>query len=1076
MKIMDRPSGIPTSKTKIIVPRRREGLLTRPRLLDLLAGILEKKLFLISASAGYGKTSLLVDFAVHTDLPVCWLSLDELDRDPQHFVSNLIACISYRFPEFGAESRQSLANLTSEHDIQPLAITLSNEAYQFIHEHFVLILDDYHLIEDVAPIRELLSRFAQLADENCHIIIASRNIVKLPILPVFVVRQQVDGLDYNELAFRADEIQALLAHSYHHNISAEQAGELAEATEGWITSLQFSGVEGIPDRADRARLARVTGVDAFDYLGQQVLDQQPLAVREFLLQSAMLEEYNESFCRAILSPIHPEVLDWTELMNIVQERNLFVQPVGEDGSWLRYHHLFRDFLQTRLKLESPEIARKIQIRLAEFYEGHKEWQKAYSLHRELGEAEALADMIERAGPTLLVNAVVTLEGWLDALPPSVIRARPALLSLSGCVTYMKGDLRAGLNLLTLAESAFRSNMDATGLSRTLARRTVVHRYLGDYVSSVRDAEEVLRLSETLDELQDVRAEALRAIGLSQYHMGEAKRAVQSLERSLAIYSRLHEVRNIPILLMETGMAYSAIGEYKAAETSYKKALDIWRKEGNLSWQANLLNNLGVLYHYTGQYEKAALAYEEGLTDAQNSHYTRMEAYLRSGLGDLYAELEEYDAAAQSYREAEQLTPETGEIFLYNYLPLAQANLALLRGNFPETHQRLESVEKNPPESFSHFERGLLELIRGRLLLSEGYAPLAIMTLSKSEKYLVENGRDLESAWSRLWLAAALMANGDKIQALNKMEEALSVRKQAEHSLRIQLRQARGWLTGLERDAKGGGSLLLALREVRQLDVQLPQARRKLRLLAHTVEMPVPHITIQALGKAQVLINGEQLHSADWQPQAARLFFYFLSLRVPVTKEQACNALWPDLDDPDTRFKNFLYRLRRVMGQQVILFENDLYYFNRSLDFDYDGEAFDALLTRARAAASPEEELVYLRKATDLVRGHFLEDIDAVWVTAERARLDQAFLGALVSIAELYWRTNQYELALQACQRVKDHDPCTEAAYRVGMRIHHAQNNRHAITLEYEACRLALLEDLGLTPSEETETLYRQLIT
>ncbi len=1038
---MDRPPAIPISRTKIIVPRRREGLLTRPRLLDMLSGVLEKKLFLISASAGYGKTSLLVDFAAHTELPVCWLSLDELDRDPQHFISNLIACIAYCFPSFGAESYQGLANLTSEHDIQALAITLSNEAFQFIHEHFVIILDDYHIVEDVVPIKELLSRFVQLSDENCHIVIASRNIVRLPILPVFVVREQVDGLDYNELAFRADEIQALLAQSYHQNISAEQARELAEATEGWITSLQFSGVEGLPGGMDRARRARVTGGGAFDYLGQQVLDQQPAPVRDFLLQSAMLEEYNESFCRAILSPIRPDVSNWGQLMDIVQERNLFVQPVGEDGSWLRYHHLFRDFLQTRLKLESPELARGIQLRLAAFYEEHHEWQKAYSLHLELGDAAAVADLIERAGPTLLVSAVVTLEGWLEALPPSLIHQRPSLLSLLGCVTYMRGDLKGGVRLLSLAESAFRSKDDAPGLSRTLARRTVVHRYLGDFESSVQDADEVLRLSETADELQDVRAEALRAIGLSQYQRGEARKAVQSLERSLAIYSRLQQIRNIPILLMETGMAYSAIGEYGTAEESYKKALEIWRKEGNLSWQANLFNNLGVLYHYTGQYEKAALSYEEGLNDAQNSNYTRMEAYLHASLGDLYVDLEEYEAAHQSYLAAEHITPGTGENFLYNYLALAQANLALLKGNLPEVEQRLDSVGKKVPAAVSDYERAQLEFTRGRLALAKGNLENAVSWLHMAETNFVAEGRELESAWSRVWLAAALQESGENLQAINKMDEALSVRRQAEHSLWIQWRQARKWLTALETDNKASGRLQLVLKEVRRLDVQLPAIRRRLRLLAHAVEMPVPHITIRGLGKSQVLINGQPLHSSDWQPQAARLFFYFLRLKSPVTKEQACTALWPDLADPETRFKNFLYRLRRAIGQQVIIFDNDLYFFNRSLDYEYDVEAFEALLMRAKAASTPEDELIYARKAVDLVRGSYLEDIDAIWVTPERARLEEIYMNTLVSIAELYWRTNQYDLALESCQRAKDQDRCNEAVYRVGMRIYHARNNQ-----------------------------------
>src|SRR5512138_2882915 len=143
-------SSIPVSKTKIIVPPRRRELLSRPRLLENLKSSLDNKLLLLSAPAGYGKTSLLIDLAHSIEMPVCWLSLDQLDRDPQRFLAYLIASLAERFPEVGETSRHQLSRLKSiEQDAESILVILTNELYDRVENDFLMIIDDYHLLDDV---------------------------------------------------------------------------------------------------------------------------------------------------------------------------------------------------------------------------------------------------------------------------------------------------------------------------------------------------------------------------------------------------------------------------------------------------------------------------------------------------------------------------------------------------------------------------------------------------------------------------------------------------------------------------------------------------------------------------------------------------------------------------------------------------------------------------------------------------------------------------------------------------------------------------------------------------------------
>lgn len=1061
--------SIPISKTKIIVPPRRPELLSRPRLLDSLKGLLVNKLLLLSAPAGYGKTSLLIDLAHNVEMPVCWLSLDLLDRDPQRFIAYLIASLTERFPGIGQTSRLQLNRLKSiEQDGESLLVTLTNEIYDQIEDDFLLIIDDYHLLDDVPVISALVNRFLELVVENCHVLLSSRTLPSLEDVTLMVAREQVAGISHAELAFVPREVQALYAQNYHQHLSDEAANEFIQQTGGWITGMVLSNLPGMP---------RISGVDTFAYLGRQVLDQQPGYVREFLIRSSLPDEFNAEFCEIVLGPLYSAPQNWYEFMGLILEKNLFVLPLDEDGRWLRYHPLFREFLQSRLREERPYEVRPMLERMVIGYEKAAEWEKAYFTCRQLSDPDALAGLIERVGTHMLQTALVTLEGWIKSLPPAIVHTRSGLISLRGMMAAMKGNLEEASRLLYRVVPIYRKDQDVPGLALALTRRAHTLRLLGKYSASIKDIEEVLQLAESDPALQPLYAEALRLKGLNLYRLGESRNAVDELEHSLSLYTELNETSSISMLLNETAMVYGAVGDVESAKTSFEKALKIRQKEENLYYQAEILNNLGVLYHQIGEYELAAETYETGLVCARKSRHQRAECLILAGLGDLYCEVEEFDSALQAYQQAEVLTNALGESFIANYLVMAKGILSLLKHDLNSAGQVQRNYKRKIKMSQSMYEHGLWAFFEGRYYLLKGELRKSVRLLQECKDFFIQDGRDLELQWSKVWLAAAYDKADMRNQAVSEIKE-LIIGANPEHALVVAFKQAETWISDLQNDIQVGRQLSGFLEKARRLAMKLPSIRRALRRHAQSIQMPVASLTIRSFGRAEVMVSGRSIAMSDWKTRSVRdLFFYFLLKQEAVTKEQVGEELWPETDNPQAlraRFKDEIYRLRRAVGKNVIVFNDEYYLFNRTLDYEYDVEAFEAHLSHARKVRDKRERIQYLRKAIDLVHGPYLADVDAEWAASERERLGRAYELALEELAGLYLDINQMQQCLSICQRALQRNRYHETIYQLEMRAYAALGDRASIARRYQACKAALKEGLGISPSEETELIYREL--
>ena len=454
---------LPLLETKLYYPRRAAGAVSRPRLLahiqrpSLSEGSYHRKLTLICAPAGFGKTTLLADWiASLPDKRIAWVSLDRSDNDPALFWSYLIGALQKvdarlggRFSSGEAAPAHSLLQSPQPPPIESVLMMLLNELTA-IEQELVLILDDYHVIE-TKTIHDGIAFLLSHLPPKVHLIIASR---ADPPLSLARLRScgELTELRASDLRFTPDEATAFLKQSMGLEISTDEVSALDQRTEGWIAGLQLAalsllslqGHENISDF-----VAAFSGDDRYivDYLLEEVLQRQPARIRHFLLKTAILERFNGALCNAVTGQD-----DGQDMLAMLERGNLFIIPLDSKRQWYRYHHLFADVLQAHALMAWSEQMPRLHERASKWYEQNGLFSEAIRHALCAQSFERAAGLIEQMWPTMRQRQRETsVLGWSKSLPDALIRNRPVLSVAYALVLLNEGQLDAVESRLQDAE-------------------------------------------------------------------------------------------------------------------------------------------------------------------------------------------------------------------------------------------------------------------------------------------------------------------------------------------------------------------------------------------------------------------------------------------------------------------------------------------------------------------------------------------------------------------------------------------------------------------------------------------------
>ena len=713
-------SVYPLINTKIRTPRRRQNSLRRERLLNFIHSHIQCKLILIAAGAGYGKTSLIIDYAHDTDLPVCWYSLDAGDKQLAVFVTYLVHSLRQRFPQFG----QAVLDLFDGaqdgdgEDVDLLSRLLVDAIEQTIRQYFVLVLDDYHEVIDSEPVNALLDALLRYLPENCHIILASRGIPRRLTLTRLVARREVTGLGQEDLRFTPPEIYALLHSLGNLSLTQEQTRILAERTEGWITGVLLAAQANWGGIApDILRITGATG-GVFTYMAEEILERQPLSWQRFLLGSALLTEMTPPLCDALL-----DINDSAQILLELTERNLFTFPLDAEGNWYQYHQLFREFLLASLERGDPPGYRALRLKHAQLMANRGNWSRAVDSFLLAGAPAEAAETIELAAQeTFNAGKWTVLRDWIDGLPQDTLNRHPRLLFFRARVYTEMGSLTQASAMFDRAQQCYLERDDRIGAARAMVQNGVVQRLRGQLREALQTCGAVLQMVGDLDGFTAMQAH--RNIGICYAMQGRVSEGIGELQAGLVLAEANADETNAAQIAHDMGVMEMMRGQLASAQNQYRRALGYWRKVGNASALASTLQSLGVVHHHLGQYAESEARFQEALARARDVADTRVEAYALASQGDLYRDMGRYHEAQASYTPAVDLASANEDTRLAIYLLDALANTCRLQGDLAQARRWLAGASSQVREDEMSYEAGLAKLSHGILAWQEGLLDVA----------------------------------------------------------------------------------------------------------------------------------------------------------------------------------------------------------------------------------------------------------------------------------------------------------------------------------------------------------------
>jgi len=1095
----------------------------RARLSVLLSRTADYRITLVTAPAGYGKTTMLAELADSTPRTV-WYTLSSSDHDPVVFLSHLIAGLRPFLPALAAVSTDAYhhSGRPSPAALESLTAAIVNAVYtsgRLVH----VVLDDFHLVAEERTVSRTINWLVQHAPRQLHFILSSRSTPRLPALPRLSAGGDVLNISDEDLRFTQDETQLLLA-AQGLDLSPQKLVSVEEETEGWVLGLQLVTQylsNGGDVEAFRAGLSPARS-RLFEYLAEEVLLRQPEALREFMVQSSVLRLLQLDALDAVLGPGDNE-----ELLIRLEAENLFILRLGDDS--LRYHNLMHDFLRRRLRQEGG-LWEELNCLAAEYYEYAGDDETAYHHWVAAGREERAAQVLTVLAPRAAAHGrLAVVSDWLAGVSDGIKSQYPQLLLSSAHVLQTQGRTHAAFEQYSRAIERLEVVGPSEALADALVGKGGIYRDKG---MTDRAAQHYARAFDLLHETDlSGRASVLSRLAIIDASVGELQRAEDRLTTATRLYEEASDAHGqysawnnlAQVVRLRQGRFTEAAA---AAETAIRLAREL--RSPIDAADAGLTH--ATILCMMGEYAQARLICVESLAVGVELGAVQLvvDSLITTGHCLTHGADRDLDAAERSYTEAVvRLSAGDAQSVLSMEALLGRSVLERARGSHRAAlnlaRQAASAGEKRGHLWFTLLARLDLAIAGWEVGDHEASARL----LAECETAFTEYGDAYHLAYTLLWRAATapdeertelfrrclhLVRDGDYL-ALPACEAAVAlpllVASLADPEVADVAERALMYV-GAEEAVP---FLLEVLRsddlETRRRAIRLlgalgdERARKPLRTLASDRSLkpfveealaglrPQPgySLSIQMLGPFEVRRGAGLVSDKEWRTARARTLLQFLASRrgQMISKERILEVLWPETDasSADGSFRFTLNALHKALEpgrpegstSYFVVRQGDAYGIAPTAEATVDSEEFARLVRDARAAPRvaqqfPGEAVRLYESALALYKDDFLpEHVYDDWTSADRERLRETYFLAASDLAEILLKEGRLGRVVELARGLLEQDPCREDATRLVMRAHMLRGDRTAAIRAYQSCVRALEREFGLEPLPETQRLY-----
>ncbi len=1024
----------------------------------------------MSAPAGYGKTTFLAEFARDAQFPVCWLSLDPSDRDLAAFSQHLLAALQRQFPGAGDRSQQQLDTPS----LTPLvaATTLLEQMEETATEFFVVVLDDYHEVDDAEPVNQVVDRLLADAPEHCRFIIASRTIPGRLRLSRLAAQDQAAGVGATELAFTTGEVAELLRVQGRGNVTQEEARRWELACHGWAAALVLTQEIASPEDAAAHRSPR----QLFAYLTEEVVGSLPAPLPAFLLQTAVLDPVTPAMADALLGGAGADTL-----LADLASRLLFVRRLDEEPVAYGYHPLLREYLLTRLRTEQHDLHSTLRARAGNLAESAGHMETAIDQYLQGGHYSAAAGVLEESSSDFMRQGRwVALRDWLQALPAGQIDVRPRLLIAMTRVLQRIGETDNAAHYGHRAVAQARVTKDVRLISEALLALARVLGPSGQFKEADDVAREVLGLLRSDEDA--LRSDAHEIRGICLRHLGKTVQGIAELQHAHRHALETGDAVRQAQVERSLASVYLATDALEQAEVHYRAAFTLWQQQRDLPLQAAALNGLALVESRRGDYNESLQHFHQAYQLALAAHtHPHLEGMILRNMADDLRDLRRYEEARNTLVQAEELAKQCGDNWLKAGVLVSTAEVLRASGQLLEAERAATGAQRWAKHIDSPQYAGLAAGARAAIALERG-------ELESANRHLAAAVRALRRAHTNRELAlvmfrSMLVAVAQQHAGLAAGHASAVFELAGDTEMGLSLVAAGAEFIAPLRTAVGQGIGGEALHGLLQRSEEWLRRHQPAPTVAPAVAKPVPaagpRLQAFAFGPGEVLCNAAPVTGHQWGTAIARELFFLLALHPNgMRREQIVTALWPETSAGRavTQFHSTLHRMRRALALATLPHEGGRYRLDPKLAVWSDVAEFEHLI---KGAAVPDlsqaEAIGLLEGAVELYRGGFLEECYAEWAQAPREKLEARYLRALMALARVYDERGDYDRSIEYYERVLRVDNTLEDVHSRILRCYAEKGEPALVREHYQRYTEWLARELGATPSNRLARNFRELV-